>query len=137
MLRSNLLSCPDKTEKQALELFEGAANVLKGARKKMASKLSKYSNSGGVGDKTKFDISHSAIRYRFGIEAASAKGISLLIISPLGLLILVYKMMNISERMLLIRAYEAVDGHCASSFFALERGQLELQEMKDMESTEL
>jgi hypothetical protein len=51
------------TETQVIVLFKGAANVLKGARRKMASSLSKYSTMHLLDFLTTFDYQRVAVSY--------------------------------------------------------------------------
>jgi hypothetical protein len=117
---ATILSCGDKTDDEVRKIIANLDVPMKGARIQVVNKLFKYS-SGEIGRKKRTDISKSATGYIFVNEANSARGIPLIILSILGVIVISFKIMNVSEEMHIIRSYEAVGGHCASSIFAMQR----------------
>jgi hypothetical protein len=117
---ATILSCGDKTKDEVWEIVKNLNEPMKEARTKVVNKLFKYSKA-EIGRKKRTDISKSATGYFFVNEANSTRGIPLIILSILGVIVISFKIMNVSEQMHIIRSYEAVGGHCASSIFAMQR----------------
>jgi hypothetical protein len=117
---ATILSCGDKTEDEVSKIIKNLNVPMKEARIKVVNKLFKYSK-GEIGQKKRTDITKSATGYFFVNETNSTRGILLIILSILGVIVISFKIMNVSEQMHIIRSYEAVGGHCASSIFAMQR----------------